>query len=370
MKCPHCDKAHTNNTWKCAKCGKNIEGGVVFVTGISGSGTYEKLEEVASEVVKCGGDGHPVKVHDVGSLMRKHAYQDDPNVGWDRILDASPRVLRLLRALAFQEISSEVASSPDILHMIDLHLCFRWKAYLTKGFEPSIINFFIPRVRCFINVVEDLATIQERLDHTAWGKREILELLVWRDEELLLTDMFAGVCGHVDAFAVASGEPPSVIERLIWHPEQRKVYLSFPITAIKDEKGLLEEISGFRDRLREFLVVFDPYACRDYDETYRRQEMLALRKEVGQTTVDRDFRFIDQADAVVVYYPKKVPSKGVDSEMRHAVEIGKPIFLYCPEDLGGGPFQPAADCIESDPKKFLNLLKEKLGPGGKGGHYV
>ena len=302
--------------------------------------------------------------------MYKYARLDDPNVSWDRILDASPRVLRFLRLLAFQEISGEVASQPDTLHIIDVHLCFRWKAFLTEGFEPSIISGFIPRVRCFVNMVEDLVEIQKRLESTTWGNRKMLELLIWRDEELLLTDMFAGVCGRVNTFAVASGEPPRVIERLIWHPDQKKVYLSFPITAFKDEPATLQEVFDFRDSLREFLVVFDPYACRDYEQTYQHPEMVALRKEVGETTADRDFRFIDQADAIVVYYPKKVQSKGVDSEMRHALETGKPIFLYCPEDLGGGPFQPPADCIESNPANYLNLLKEKLGPMGKGGHNV
>jgi nucleoside 2-deoxyribosyltransferase len=97
--------------------------------------------------------------------------------------------------------------------------------------------------------------------------------------------------------------------------------------------------------------------------------MRALRKEVGETTVDRDFKFIDQADAVVVYYPKKVDSKGVDSEMRHAVETGKPIFLYCPEDLGGGPFQVPANQVRSNPEDFMNLLKEELGPKMKGEHH-
>jgi hypothetical protein len=246
-----------------------------------------------------------------------------------------------------------------VLHLVDLHLSFRWKAYLTKGFEPYILSAFIPKVRCFINIIEDLPKIQHRLAQTAWGHRQILELLIWRDEELLLTDMFADICGRIPSYAVAKAEPASVIESLIWHPATKKVYLSFPITAIKTDTNARKEIEEFRDQIRGFLVVFDPYACRDYDETYKRRQMKALRKEVGETTVDRDFRFINQADAVVVYYPKKVPSKGVDSEMRHAQEIGKTIFLYCPEDLGGGPFQPPAERIEDNAERFVTMLKKQ-----------
>jgi adenylate kinase len=241
MQCPHCKQTHTKNTWVCRACGKSIDGGVVFITGISGSCANEKLIEVVKEATQSEGHSHAVKTHDVGTLMYEHALEDDPDVRWDRILDASPSVLRLLRALAFQDISREVASSPNDLHLIDIHLCFRWKAYLTKGFEPRIINSFIPNVRCFINVIEDLPKIQKRLQATAWGKRKILELLVWRDEELLLTDILAGISGRVNAFAVAAGEPPTIIERLIWHPELRKAYLSFPITGIKKDKAARRE---------------------------------------------------------------------------------------------------------------------------------
>ncbi len=165
MKCRSCGELDSRNTWLCPKCGASIEGGVVFVTGISGSGVEQKLKEVVAAAEK---HKHGVRIHDVGYLMYKHALQHDPDVKWDRILDASPRVLRLLRALAFQDISSAVTGHPEELHLIDLHLCFRWKAYLTKGFEPYILGGFVPHVRCFINIVEDLANIQERLEKTAW----------------------------------------------------------------------------------------------------------------------------------------------------------------------------------------------------------
>jgi len=308
-------------------------------------------------------NGKEVVLFDVGETMREQARRTDPGVSWDRILDISPTALRLLRDSAFREIAHSIRSKPHVLHIVDMHLCFRWRAYLTKGFEPFTLRGFLRHARCFINVVEDLPRIQERLQATAWGRRELLELLIWRDEELFLTDICADICGRVDSFAVASSEPASEIFRIIWHPDVRRVYLSFPITGILEDEAARREIEIFRDRLRELVVVFDPYACKDYDETYRRQEMKVLRREVGQTTVDRDFRFIDQADAVVVYYPKKAFSKGVDSEMNHAAGIGKPVYLYCPDDIGGGPFQPPADEIRKDQHEFLELLRDRLGGG-------
>jgi hypothetical protein len=332
-------------------------GGVVFVTGISGSNVEGYIGKVLQEAQR---HEHPARLHDIGKIMHDYARDDDPDVRWEWILDADERARRHLRSLAFQQVAYDVRMDPLSLHLVDLHLCFRWKAYLTRGFEPHLLERFAPYVRCFVNIVEDLPNVQESLRETSWGSRTVLELLIWRDEELFLTDLFADICGRVQAYTIAAGEPPTELEKLLWHPGIKKVYLSFPITNLKDDPLAAREIEGFRDRIREFLVVFDPYASKDYDETYTRQEMAALRSEVGETTEERDYRFIDQADAVVVYFPRRVPSKGVDAEMNHARRTGKPIFLYCPEDPGGGPFAVPPSHFRSNPAEFEQLLRNEL----------
>ena len=358
MKCPECGHFERRNVWICSTCGKDMPGGAVFVTGISGSGAGGYLKEVVKEAKE---HGHSVLYHDVGEIMHGHAKDViDPEIRWDRILDSEDTTLRLLRALAFQQLLYEVRLNPDTLHLIDLHLGFRWRAYLTKGFQPHILQRFVPYIRFFVNIIEDLAKIQERLRETSWGERKILELLIWRDEELFLTDLFAGVCG-VKNYAIAAAEPRSMIEKLIWQPEIKKVYLSFPITNIVKDTKAKQEIADFRDRIREFLVVFDPWACKDYDETYVRDEMKHLRQEIGDITEERDYRFIDQAGAVVVYYPKIVASQGVDAEMSYARRTGKPIYLYKPEDgKDPSPFAVPPSHIRHDPDEYYKLLKKEL----------
>jgi hypothetical protein len=90
--------------------------------------------------------------------------------------------------------------------------------------------------------------------------------------------------------------------------------------------------------------------------------MAALRKQVGEATEERDSRFIDQAEGVVVYYPRKVHSKGVDAEMNHARRTGKPIFLYCAEDLGGGPFAVPPSHFRTSADALVDLLKTEFVP--------
>jgi adenylate kinase len=351
------------NLWECPHCKAAIEGGIVFVTGISGSAVERCLGDVVGEARK---HNHKVQLHDIGHMMRKFAEDDDPDVRWEKILDQDERVLRYLRSQAFLKLTHEIESKRDTLHLVDLHLSFRWKAYLMKGFEPHVLDEFKPLVRCFVNVICDLVKVQEQLKRTSWGERQILELLIWRDEELFLTDLFSDACGRVSSLAIAEAEPPGELEKVIWHPGVRRVYLSFPITHIREDAAARQEIEAFRDKLRDFLVVFDPRASTDYDETYARQEMAALKKQVGEATEERDYRFINQAEAVVVYYPRKVPSKGVDAEMNHARRTGKPMFLYCPEDPGGGPFAVPPTHSRTSPDELIDLLKKELSPRPSG----
>jgi hypothetical protein len=361
MLCPNCGHTDTGNVWTCPQCGAHIPGGIVLVTGIAGSNAAAILREVAREAKD---DGHAVRVHDIGELMKHHAEHDQTGVEWDRILDVSPRFLRLLRALAFADVERVIADYPECLHIVDIHLCFRWYAYLAPGFRPYLIRAFMPHVRLLVNIIQDLDVVQKHLEGTAWGVRPILELLFWRDEERFLTDVYAGMCGGVTSYAVSAAEPPSVIERLIWHPQMKQVYLSFPMTAIQKDMELKQEIVDFRDEIRGFLIVFDPASCLDYNRTYERPDMRVVREQIGQTTIERDFRYIDQADAVVVYFPKNVPSKGVDAEMRYAFESGKPVYHYCPEKYDYGPFQPVAARTSNNRNEYVALLRRELGAKG------
>lgn len=360
MLCPNCGYRDTENIWTCPQCGAHIPGGVVLVTGITGSNAAAILKEVAGDAK---GHGHAVRVHDIGEIMKRHAEQNQAGVEWGHILDVSPRFLRLLRAFAFTEVERSIADHPQDLHIVDVHLCFRWYAYLTPGFKSYLIRAFMPRVRLLVNIIQDLDVVHEYLVKTPWGDRPILELLFWRDEERFLTDVYAGM-GGVRSYAVSAAEPPSLIERLIWHPQMKRVYLSFPMTNILEDEEAKQEIVDFRDEIREFLIVFDPASCSDYNRTYERSDMRVIREEVGQTTIERDFRYIDQADAVVVYFPKNVPSKGVDAEMRYACESGKPVYHYCPEEYNYGPFQPVAGRTSNDRNKYVALLRRELGTEG------
>src|SRR6266511_4413467 len=114
MKCAQCNSFQRKNTWKCSDCGKKIDGGVVFITSISGSGSGDIVSAIVREA-RSNQHSHPVCVHDVGEIMHEYAKLHDPDIQWDRILDADDRAKRYLRALAFQQISYDVQSNPTSL---------------------------------------------------------------------------------------------------------------------------------------------------------------------------------------------------------------------------------------------------------------
>ena len=333
-----------------------MTGGIIFVSGISGTNIERFLDKVFKKSLLHGDN---LVRHDIGELMYNKASSEHPDMKWEHMLDMNSVALNFLRSGTFDQTMNRVLAEPDKIHIIDMHLCFRWKNHLTSGFSPQIIKPFIPFVRFFVNLVEDVHTVQNTLKKTEWEKTELPELLIWKDEEFFLSEIFANIC-DVPVYQLSVKEPFELLWNIIMKPEMKKAYLSFPITKIRKDKELLQEIDTFRDEVREFLVAFNPFSSKEYDETYKNKAMKLLKIPIGEATKRRDFRLIDQSDGIIVYYPKKVYSKGVDAEMAYAHSTRKPIFLYCPEEIDTGPFLAPIKFMSQDRDEFINHLKNSF----------
>ena len=69
-------------------------------------------------------------------------------------------------------------------------------------------------------------------------------------------------------YALRQGEDLSTIEachRLIYEPDRKKAYLSFPITHVMDMPDVLGEIAKFREIMKNSFTCFDP---ADVEEAY------------------------------------------------------------------------------------------------------
>lgn len=203
--------------------------------------------------------------------------------------------------------------------------------------------------------------VHSRLEKTDWADRKRLEVAVSRDEEVFFTGLLADVFKRPH-YIVGRQEPADNMAQLVLAPWRPRIYLSFPITALKDDsegKSSQERIRFVRDSLRQWAVVFDPLAIRDYDLTYQVPEMKEIAQELGEQTEQRDFRFIDQSGIVVAFFPKPVPSKGVDAELRHAHTTGKMIYL-CYPGASGGPFSVRPDYHAASEDQLIDLVHSHL----------
>jgi adenylate kinase len=109
------------------------------------------------------------------------------------------------------------------------------------------------------------------------------------------------------------------------------------------ERGLAE----FKARLARDIVVFDPADINDFlgedlvegsrsdggvtlatlrDGETRGPQRDPLQQHIADQIVERDYKLIAQSQIVVVYYDVPVPSPGVISEMKFALESGKQVY--------------------------------------------
>lgn len=311
-----------------------------IITGISGSGRVEFLEEIKNNLLQ---KGFAVRTHDLGSIIRTVCKDQKIEFDDEKILDIDAATLRLARALAIQQIETEILKDKETkLHLIGVHLTFKWKGRLISGFSLKEIISLNPDG--FINVVDNVLDISKSINiNPKWQnvpKPDVEEIQYWLMEEEFITNLL-GEMINSPVFLVARKHNIDNISDLFL-TNKKKIYLSYPITAIKDSKPeLLKEIQGkILNRLQENFIVFNPLSIEDMALTYikKSEDLIEYPKlfeqlnsdaiEIIKTrTVHRDYQFIDQSDAVVVFYLTDKLSPGVMGEMYYAHRNQKPVFV-------------------------------------------
>ena len=285
----------------------------------------------------------------------------------DKILDVDAHLLRTLRAAAIKEVRVRICENPTAdLHLIGLHASFRWKERLIPGI--SFIDIGDLRPDGFINVVDDVRKVHDRnAANPKWDAASLPDLVRtqdWMIEEEFISEVLAEVQSK-PMYLVARQHKISNLADLFFSAKKR-IYLSYPITAVrKEEPELLARIQGeILTELERLFVVFNPLAIEDMS--------LVAGKDVPETvdqvtpdaqaliksrTVQRDYQFIDQSDAVVVYYMTDKVSPGVLAEIYYAHRNMKKVYVCFPHSLS--PFlEGAATQISKTPEAQLTLLRK------------
>ncbi len=333
------------------------------VTGISGSGRIELLQELSAHVKTLG---RSIIVHDIGDLIRQECIRNGILYTDKRILDLDNTLLTTLRSSALKEaiIQAQIDGGADF-HFIGTHATFRWKNRLIPGISFSDLNQFNPDgfVSIVDNVKKVLATNKK---NPKWDKDEVPnyeETQDWMTEEEFVTEVLSDVF-RKPIYLVAREHK---IENLadLFLSKKKKIYLSYPITAVeKDNPDLLDRVQGpILKELEKLFVVFNPLTIRDMQLAKsnlpdKLEELTPKAKNIIKTrTVARDFQFIDQADAVVVFYLTDKVSPGVLAEIFYAHRNQKPVYMVYP--FAKSPFiEDVTSLIETDIEPLMKYLSE------------
>ncbi|MEM2940277.1 MAG: AAA family ATPase [Thermoproteota archaeon] len=318
----------------------------IVATGISGSGRESHLRHFVEFAKKRNIE---VKLFSVGSMMFEAARKLGIEIKEDKILDLSPSSLNFLRATVFEQIIREAKNHENII--ISTHACFRWKKHVFQAFDFHYLNELSPDV--FVTVSDSALPIKTRLESSAqWrGRLTLKDILVWRDEEILLTKSIADYRGK-PFYVIPFASSPETLYNLMFKQDSKKIYLSYPITHLEERESKLADKDEFKKRLRALgLTVFDPGEVEDSDLLYKLRELRDSGKDrlvvkddgvevnigIGEIEdieedlldqiVARDYQLIDQSDFLVVYYFSPVMSPGVLSEMNYGFSNNKKVFV-------------------------------------------
>jgi len=342
-----------------------------IVTGQVGMEKKSYLEGVARFA---GAQGESIPVYTVGDLM----YAEAPDVRPGRILDLPISRLHSLRRAALKDIIAE--SGDDESFIVNTHATFRWRHGLFSAFDFDQIAKLRPDI--FVCLVDNIEVVHQRLHNEHDVDATLKDCMVWREEEILATELMSQAMAGSKFYIVSRGRFASTertLFRLLRRPEMKKVYPSFPMSHVVDMPDVMREIDGFRAALAEHFITFDP---GDVDEKLLLDRALIAAKEgkdffdhkplqlggvdreaapIRMTTREvldiagdidgqiymRDFKLIDQADMIVSYVPeltseggKVIPalSSGVERELQHAWEHAKEVYVVWKPSKQPSPF--------------------------------
>ena len=356
------------------------------ITGQIGMDKKPYLEEVSRLAGERGGN---IEIFNVGQMM----YAEGPDIRNGRILDLPLSRLHSLRRAAIKDIISQTSPIEEHQHVImNTHATFRWRHGLFPAFDFDQLIEFQPDL--FICLVDNIEVVHDRLHAEHDIDATLKDCMVWREEEILATELMAQAVGCRNSFYVLSrGRHQSTTEtcyRLVARNEMKKVYPSFPMSHVVDLPDVLAEIDQFRAALAEHFITFDPgdvdekllldsgiEAAKDGKDWIEVEphtfggrvdgepmrvsvrEILDIAGDIDGQIYMRDFRLIDQSDMIVSLVPELpggIPglSSGVERELQHAWEHTKEVYVVWK------PKKPPSPFITETATKIFKSVDEAL----------
>ncbi len=343
------------------------------VTGQVGMDKKPYLDEVRKFA---GQQGEHIEMYNIGDQM----YAEARDVRAGRILDLPISRLQTLRRAAFKDVITDSRNHEN--SVINTHATFRWRHGLFSAFDFDQMELLAPDL--FICLVDNIEVVHHRLHAEHDIDATLKDCMVWREEEILATELLSQAIRGSKFYIVSRGRHAETVRtffRLVCRPDMRKVYPSFPMSHVVDMPDVLAEIDAFRAELADHFITFDP---GDVDEKLlldraieqakqgnvdswldvtphsfggskagteplrvRVREVIDIAGDIDGQIYMRDFKLIDQSDMIISYVPelpgaggKDIPglSSGVERELQHAFEHAKDVYVVWKPKKAPSPF--------------------------------
>ncbi|MHC4532229.1 MAG: hypothetical protein ACYSXD_11820 [Planctomycetota bacterium] len=355
---------------------------IVVVTGTVGVDKKSYLQQVCQYA---GDRGKEVLLCNVGDMM----YAEAPDVAPGKILDIPMKRLNSLRRSVFKDVISKAEEAPNLI--VNTHATFRWR----HGLFPAV-DFDQMRelaADMYICLIDGVIAVHRRLCDEHATEHTLKDLIVWREEEIIGTEMLCkGIDEKIAFYCLARGSVEETIEtfyRLVFEGGGKKAYLSFPMTNIDDVESVKEEIDEFRRLMKRFFTCFDPgdleesYLPHKASEAVRSgqdfvevtavgqtvrvdlQEVQQIERDINSQIYARDFLLIDQSDMIISLIPtladgRAAISSGVERELQHAHEAAKEVYVIWAAKQRPSVFvtQTATE-VFADPNSALKFFEKK-----------
>jgi len=328
---------------------------------------------------------HEVLLFNVGDMM----YAEAPDIPAGRILDIGIKRLSSLRRSAFKDIIARAPQAENVI--VNTHATFRWR----HGLFPAVDFDQMRRLDAdiYVNLIDGVVALHKRLTSEHGIEHCLKDLIVWREEEIIGTEMLRkGVNEKSPFYCLARGTGGDTVEtfyKLLFAPKTKKVYLSFPMTQIAPLTEAKKQIDMFRRKMKKFFTCFDPgdleesylphYAHKAAEEGRYHVEVetqgakirldlnqvLQIERDINSQIYARDFMLIDQSDMIISFIPemsdgRPAISSGVERELQHAHEGGKEVYVVWQSQKAPSVFvtQTAAK-VFADVKTLVGFFKDK-----------
>jgi len=289
---------------------------IVVVTGMVGVDKKSYLEKVcqfaaerAKEVLLCN----------VGEAM----YAEAPDIPPGKILDIPMKRLSSLRRSIFKDIIARVQNATNLI--VNTHATFRWR----HGLFPAVDFDQMRQLNTdmYICLIDGVAALHKRLVDEHAVEHTLKDLIVWREEEIIGTEMLCkGINDRIPFYCLARGAEDGTTETfydLVFDNRTKRAYLSFPMTAVVDMEDVKKEIDEFRRSMKQLFICFDP---GDLEESYLPQrarrasqkgldyvevtalgrkvrldlhEVRQIERDINSQIYARDFLLIEQSDMII-----------------------------------------------------------------------